>query len=168
MAVTIQVSFDDAGAVGAFARLEALGADLKPVMDGIGAGFIGAIDSRFQNESDPDGRKWVANRRGGMVLTDRGFLANSFSPRTTGQEVEVGTAIPYAAIHQTGGVIKPKNGKALAFAYAGGFAVVKSVTIPQRRFLGIGRAEQEIVGDVVRASVFAALRGRGGNEGESA
>jgi phage virion morphogenesis protein len=170
MAVTINVSFEAASSQEAFTRLAGLGANLQPVMEEFGAGFVTAISRRFETESDPDGRKWVKNRRGGMVLTDTGILANSFSSRAGRDQVEVGTAVPYAAIHQTGGVIKPKNGKALAFAYAGGFAVVKSVTIPERPFLGIGQAEKDVVNDVVKRNVFAALRARGGSgppEGES-
>jgi len=41
----------------------------------------------------------------------------------------------YALIHELGGVVKPKNAKALAFEIDGEFVTVKQVTIPARPYL---------------------------------
>lgn len=161
MAVRIEVSFDDAGAKAAFARLEALGANLKPLMEHIGAGFVHNLSRRHETQTAPDGRAWKPNRRGGVTLTDSGILADSWNARAAERELTVGTPVPYAAVHQDGAVIVPKTGKALRFQWAGGWATVKKVTIPARPMLGIGQAEREVTGDAVRRAVAAALRDRG-------
>ena len=54
-----------------------------------------------------------------------------------------------AGIHQTGGVIRAKTAKGLAFTLANGeSAVVGSVTIPARPYLGISEAEREEIEEV--------------------
>lgn len=168
MALTLDVTFDDAGARAAFGRLVALGGSLGPVMDEIGAGFVAAISRRHETQTDPDGRAWAPNRRGGIVLTDSGRLARSWTYRAAPDQVEVGSNVVYAAVHQTGATIRPKTGKALRFQVAGRWATVAEVTIPARPILGIGPAERTVVGDVVRRNVLVALLGRGGSGGAGA
>ena len=75
--------------------------------------------------------------RGKKILTDSGRLQRSITYRTRGRRLVIGTSLIYAAIHQTGGVIRAK-GKALRIPIGGGRAIFrKSVTIPARPFLVI-------------------------------
>lgn len=68
-----------------------------------------------------------------------GTLARSWAVTTVGWGerfvVRVATNTKYAKIHQTGGVIRPKNGKYLAFMYEGKFVRKTSVTIPKRLYI---------------------------------
>ena len=50
----------------------------------------------------------------------------------------------YGGIHQTGGTIVPKNGKALMFRLPGGdWATVGKVTIPARPYLGLSAKDRD-------------------------
>jgi phage gpG-like protein len=71
-----------------------------------------------------------------------GDLMRSISTRliTSGSRInaQIGTfkyKLKYAAIHEYGGTIYPKNKKALRFNAGGKFFTVKKVTIPERSYL---------------------------------
>ena len=83
---------------------------------------------RFATETAPDGSSWpkirgFRQRLKGQpkALQDKGLLRASASTRgaagnveiLTPTSLEVGTNLDYGAIHQTGGVIRPTNAKAL-------------------------------------------------------
>jgi phage gpG-like protein len=53
----------------------------------------------------------------------------------------VGSNVKYAAIHEFGGVIKPKTGEYLYFMLDGQFKKVKQVVIPERSYLREGVEE---------------------------
>ena len=76
--------------------------------------------------------------RGKKILTGSGRLQSSITYRARGRRLVIGTSLIYAAIHQTGGVIRAK-GKALRIIPIGGGRAIfrKSVTIPARPFLVI-------------------------------
>lgn len=132
-------------------------ADKKNLLDAIGNMLVSSTMKRFQDEEGPDGTKWepsgrtweaglarkgrkatekqkaVKNRaetgKFGKTLQDTGRLRSSvtFEPRTTKNEVYVGSNVIYARIHQLGG----KAGRG------------KKVTIPARPYLGISKEDQE-------------------------
>jgi HK97 gp10 family phage protein len=89
-------------------------------------------------------------------LRDTGNLINSIQKKKTkvtgnSGEVQVGTNVIYAAIHEFGGVIRAKNAKALRFRTKDGqWHTVKSVTIPARPYMrpavdeGKGRVEAAV------------------------
>lgn len=94
------------------------------------------------------------------ILNDTGTLKNSVSVRGAGgsvqgidgDEVTLGTNVPYAAIQNFGGTIIPKNGKTLAFPGLGGAMIfAKKVTIPARPFIGINQTDEEDFSDVINA-----------------
>jgi phage virion morphogenesis protein len=107
---------------------------------------------RFRTQTGPDGVAWKKGRKkSGRTLTQAGHLAGSISSRATSGEATWGVNRVYAAIHQFGGVIKPKTKKALRFRIAGGgFATVKQVTIPARPFLGVSAADRSDILHVLR------------------
>lgn len=98
------------------------------------------------------------------ILVDTATLKNSLtipgSPysidKTDGDEVELGTNIIYAAIHNFGGVIVPRNKKALAFPGLHGTVVVKKVTIPKRPFIGIGVEDEAKITEKIEAYIAKA------------
>lgn len=83
----------------------------------------------------------AARERSGRTMMERGALRNSIHARATATEAIIGTDLIYAAIHQFGGIIRPRRGQYLRFRVAGGrWATVRSVRIPARPFLPVDRA----------------------------
>ena len=145
-------------------RLRELGGDLTPVMDDIGAMLVASTQHRFETGTGPDGTSWPesarAKRQGGQTLVDSGRLRDSITHRARGDTVEVGTNVIYAAIHQFGGTIKPKNAKSLAFPGLDGAPVfVKSVTLPARPFLGVSNDDREEIAAIVADEVARSFGG---------
>jgi phage virion morphogenesis protein len=157
--VAINLTWDALGAQRAIGAMIALGADLTPVLEDVGAELESSTVERFETNVGPDGVPWkpslASQVTGKPTLVQEGFLRDSVSYRLDGRDaVEIGAggvASDYAATHQFGATITAKGG-ALRFTLATGqFVQVKSVTIPARPYLGVsdqdGRAILEIVGD---------------------
>lgn len=91
----------------------------------------------FQSQSDPYGKPWKPNLRGGQILRNRGRLIASIQrlPRATPSEVEIGSNVVYARVHQKGAVIRPVTAKALAFKLGNKQVFARKVVIPQRMFI---------------------------------
>lgn len=81
--------------------------DLTPVMQTIGEIIVEQTDTAFETCVAPDGTAWPASGRalatGGQTLIDTAVLRNSITVQATENQVEVGTNVLYAAIHQLGG-----------------------------------------------------------------
>ncbi len=126
-----------------------------PLMRAIGGFVRDATRRRFRDQVTPDGRPWKPSLRaqlqGGVTLTDRGLLRDSYIDRATPTEVQVGTNDIRAAIHHFGGVIRAKGSGALRFSLpGGGFATVKSVTMPARPALGVNDADRTEISALVQ------------------
>ena len=68
--------------------------------------------------------------------------------------------VPYARIHEFGGVIKPKNGKYLVFEINGQKVFAKSVTMPARPYLRPALHDnRDAVRKEVQDALFASLLG---------
>ncbi|MCS7069092.1 MAG: phage virion morphogenesis protein [Meiothermus ruber] len=103
----------------------------------------------FERERDPWDRPWKRSLRAqleqGQTLSDTGRLRRSFTYRANDRGFIVGTNVRYAAIHQYGGVIRPKRAKYLRFRLAGGsgkrkggrgrWVQTERVVIPARPFV---------------------------------
>jgi len=107
----------------------------------------------FRNEGAYNGHpKWKdLKSRKGQILADTGILKNSITPKTvnsdkpvagpngilkfSGDVITIGTTVKYAAIHNYGGVIRPKTKDMLRWKDAKGWHAAKQVTIPKRPFL---------------------------------
>lgn len=129
-------------------------------MESIGEGLVSATRQRFRDEEDPDGQKWSQSGRaaasGGQTLTDTARLRDSIDYAATPDKVMVGSNLPYARIHQLGGVIVPKKAKKLVFKGSDGTTMaVDKVTIPARPYLGISKDDL----DDVRAAMADFLAG---------
>lgn len=161
-----RITLDDTHAATAFAALVELGADLRSeVFAPIGVALEATTMERFDSGTGPDGEAWVPSLRvqvqGGKTLVDHGHLRDSIHSIPENNAVEIGSAHISAGIHQFGGVISAKGG-ALRFRLAdGGFATVKSVTIPARPFVGLSSEDGRIVEGIAAGALERAMGGAG-------
>lgn len=158
------------------ARLRAAGTDLTPAMQDIAVYLAASTRRRFESETGPDGKRWSPSRRvreeGGQTLTLSGDLRGSIRPAwgpdfaAAGPERSGGAGV-YAAIHQFGGAIRPKNKRALSF----GGRVVAAVRMPARPYLGFSDADRTEIVARLRDHLAAAIVGqlaRGSAQGAGA
>jgi phage virion morphogenesis protein len=165
----ITLSIDDKAATESLRRLRGMAVWPTPLLRAIGVGMVRDTDQRLGGSVGPDYQAWpalnpayAALKRGGGMLREsgqRGGLAGSLTFHISSGAVEWGSDKVYAAVHQFGGKIAPKTGKALVFKLGGRLVRARSVTIPARPFLGFGREEQDTVADVVEGFFARAMRG---------
>ncbi|WP_051957939.1 phage virion morphogenesis protein [Desulfobacter vibrioformis] len=121
--------------------------DMTPVMADFSGRMLSETMERFDLEQAPDGTGWQklsdateemraeAGKWPGKKLQVDGTLRSSIQGGHDAAGVDLAsTNVEYAAIHNFGGTIKPKKGKALKF----GSAIVSQVKIPRRQYLGFG------------------------------
>lgn len=165
----------------ALRRLTQATTDLTPALKRIGEHLVGSIKGdRFESETAPDGTPWAPlkpatlkrkqrQKRILKTLQERGSLRRSIIYQVSANQLQVGTNLEYAAIHQFGGTIPQaarsteqefkisKDGKS-RFAKRGKGNFAQRITrgastteIPARPFLGVSRRDaaaiQEIVAD---------------------
>lgn len=153
----ITISVEDAAARAMLNKLGQM--DTAPLMRRLGERIQAWTQDRFDanQQQAPDGTPWaklnpkyaqnkprhLQNRK----LTLSGHLRKSIRWQLLdSQSVLVGTNMKYAAIHQFGGTIRPKKGKALAF----GGRFVQSVTIPARPYLGISEQDNKEIREIIK------------------
>jgi phage virion morphogenesis protein len=105
------VTLDDRELQDALNQLAARVEDLTPVMDALGQVLVTRSDLSFRREETPWGQRWtplsevtLERRRGtsAQILRDTGRLAASITARASRTQVQVGTNVVYAAVHQFG------------------------------------------------------------------
>lgn len=127
--------------------------DPSPLLAELGEYGLRSTRARFKTQTAPDGTAWAAlqpwyqkekRRNKNRILTLNGYLCGQMTWQLVGDRtVEIGSNLPYAAVHQFGATIKPRAAKVLIFR---GHAA-KSVTIPARPYLGLSDEDRsEIVG----------------------
>lgn len=121
----------------------------------IGEAMVSSTRDRFKDETGPDGKTWPKSRRaaeeGGQTLSDTARLRNSIGYEATPETVAWGTNVEYAAAHQAGAEIVPKQKKFLKFkAPGGGDVFAKKVTLPARPFLGFTDEDREETRHIMR------------------
>ena len=116
------------------------------VLDVHGALGVSQTQRRItQDQKAPDGSAWTehssgysATRSGSQgLLHNEGDLVTSLDHVAGSDEVSWGSPVVYAAIHQFGGTIKPKNGARLFFMMGAQAVVASQVSIPARPYLGL-------------------------------
>ncbi len=160
---------DDRRTLRALKRLEGLGKS-RALMAQIGETLVQSTRERFHQSRDPEGRRWqplnpayAAGKRGRKILVEagmRGGLMGSIAYRAEDDRVTVGTNKVYAAPHQFGAVIRPKNAARLVFPLGGRAVFARQVTIPARPFLGISADDRREIGRVFEDTVDALTRQR--------
>lgn len=127
--------------------------DPSPLLAELGEYGLRSTRARFKTQTAPDGIAWAAlqpwyqkekRRNKNRILTLNGYLRGQMTWQLVGDRtVEIGSNLPYAAVHQFGATIKPRAAKVLMFRGH----VAKSVTIPARPYLGLSDEDRsEIVG----------------------
>lgn len=122
--------------------------DMGELMDRFGLYLESSTIDRFDDETAPDGTPWEpsirARETGGKTLTDKGLLRGSITYVAGPDQVEWGSNLIYAGVHQDGAVIEPVNASHLKFRLpGGGWVTVDRVEIPARPFLGVNAADEE-------------------------
>lgn len=161
--VVVDITFDRTGAATAFAGLQAMGADLRPLLEDVGLELETSAVERFDTNVAPDGVAWPPSIRvrekGGRTLVETARLRDSIHYRVEDDAVEVGSNVLYAGVHQVGATITAK-GEALHFQLAtGAHVTVQSVKIPARPFLGISPADDVAIVEIAGEHYRAALGG---------
>ena len=127
--------------------------DPSPLLAELGEYGLRSTRARFKTQTAPDGTAWAAlqpwyqkekRRNKNRILALNGYLRGQMTWQLVGDRtVEIGSNLPYAAVHQFGATIKPRAAKVLIFRGH----VAKSVTIPARPYLGLSDEDRsEIVG----------------------
>lgn len=127
--------------------------DPSPLLAELGEYGLRSTRARFKTQTAPDGTAWAAlqpwyqmekRRNKNRILALNGYLRGQMTWQLVGDRtVEIGSNLPYAAVHQFGATIKPRAAKVLMFRGH----VAKSVTIPARPYLGLSDEDRsEIVG----------------------
>lgn len=114
--------------------------NMAPVFDEIGNTVVSNTQGRMKQGVKPDGSPQKPVQRGGTPLVDQGILRGSITHQPSNDQVEVGTNVIYAAIHQFGG----QAGRGHA------------VTIDARPYLGISSEDELDINDIVHDYLEAA------------
>jgi len=120
-------------------------ADMADVLPDIGEELLQSTDERFRQEEAPDGTPWAPlspvtlaqkKRDTPNILKEeglRGGLRGSINYQVRGNQLSLGSPMPYARIHQLGG----KAGRN------------RKVTIPSRPYLGVSEDDEAEIRDIV-------------------
>jgi len=120
------------------------------------AGHLVVLQTQERIRSEktaPDGGAWKPNRAGTSILYASGLLEESIHHQVADNVATIGSSLVYARIHNDGGVITPKKGKALRFPVGGkrgrrGGNDQKTrakVVMPKRTFLGLSPANRQVI-----------------------
>jgi phage virion morphogenesis protein len=157
----VRVTIDDRQLSQALRELARVGRDPSPALKALGPLLVASTRNRITAEQAPDGTAWpalnpayAAGKRGPGMLRERAMRGGLFASLTSevdGAKLRVGTNKVYAAVHQFGATITPRNAPALVFRLGKRLVRAKKVTIPARPFLGISEEDRETIADVFEA-----------------
>lgn len=143
-------------------RLKAAAQDLTPAMDEASEVMLRGTLQRFKDEEGPSGVPWqksaAALEEGRKTLTKSGDLSNAVD-RMSGSDFaavgvyRIGGPGAYAAIHQFGGTIRPKAGKALNTP----FGYRASVKMPARPYLGFSDDDLAAIDKILLGHLLTVL-----------
>lgn len=148
-------------------RALAAAVDFTPAMREIASLMETETANRFELGTAPSGVPWLPSQRvieeasqrvieeGPKTLVDSRALLTSIASAVTATSAAVGTNIRYAAIHQFGGTIRPRNARALRTP----FGPRGAVRMPARPFLGFGAAEEQEIPRILSDHIASAFEG---------
>jgi phage virion morphogenesis protein len=123
----INISLEGADLAGYLSGLGERLTQLREPFDEIGAYLVSEFKENMQQGVSPEGENWGssnpsrrAREQNGQTLIDRGHLRDSNTHIAEDSQLQVGSALVYAAIHQLGG----KSGRG------------HKVTLPARPWMG--------------------------------
>lgn len=151
----LDISFDTAHIQAAFARVQALGLNPRPITRQIAGILADSSEQAFADEKDPEsGRKWTdlspshkqyREKKGywpGKILQMQGALAMSMTTGYGPTKAWIGSPMVYAAIHQLGGTSDMAPGPA---------------AIPARPYMGIDDVARKEILHVIQNALSASL-----------
>lgn len=161
------ITIDDQDVNDALARLYAAAGDVTPALKNIGEFEAKTTRGRFLSQTDPEGKPWktlnelyAKTKKGPGILRGATRDLSQIIWQLAEGGVEIGSNVVYAGVHNEGATIIPKDAAALVFSMGGQTFKVKSVTIPQRQFLGWNEASiQEAIAIVQDHFVLAVTPG---------
>lgn len=147
--------------------IEAVGDLTKPMAE-ISEDWLDNTRTRFVLQFDPAGIPWKPRRdpeNSNPLLFKSGDLRNQLDNDFGPDFAEIGvqaTGGPaeYAAIHNYGGVVRPKKGQALRTP----FGVFAQIVIPKRQFIGASDADQANAVAILTDHLKAAFSADAGSE----
>lgn len=132
------------GAVTAFQQLIDRGQNLQPALNAIAEYLRGSTQDRITAGESPDGTPFAAlsdytlsvkSRNQDKILIERGYLYNLVY-QTTEDQMQLGSTMVYAAMHQFGGTTAPNS-------------MIPNKAIPERPYLGISETDEaEIIATI--------------------
>lgn len=168
----ITVKIDDAEVKAMLARLQERAGNMRPVMGRIGKFYVRSVMENFQAQASPDGTPWerlsqttmmsglgrhkgwrkdkglsARGKRylqGKRILKERGDMEGGVRSQADTNSVTIGVGghIPYAAIHQFGGIAGRE----------------KSVNIPARPYLAVNRGDGMDLAEKDRVRIMEVIR----------
>jgi phage virion morphogenesis protein len=166
---SIKVTVREGDLLEAFRRLREKDGGLEQAaLKNIGQQLVKSVRRRFSAQKAPDGTAWkplnpeyAKGKRGTKMLQEQGMrsgLLGSIVYQVGPHRVAVGTNKIYAAIHQFGGTIVPRNGDFLAFRMGGKVVFARKVVIPARPYLGISTEDRQEILQVVEDHIAETWR----------
>lgn len=145
--------------------LQRLGNNARGLMHRLGERLKDSTQERFNTQTAPGGQEWqqlnpiykaAKHKNSDKILTLRGQLRSSIRYQVKGGDtVAIGTNLEYAAMHQFGGSIKPRAGKALRAGSRGNGVWRKMVKTPARPYLGISKQDSALIQRITNGWVKA-------------
>jgi phage virion morphogenesis protein len=166
----ITISGDAAPIQSALDAIMAIGSRPQEVLAAIGLELHDRTVKRMESGEDPNGIRWEtyaplnplyqSGKTSPDILRESGDLFASIHSEVEGHAILVGTDLIYGAIHQFGGIIRPKNEPQLSFEMGGELFHRGSVTIPARPYLGLGPGDEAAIVDRLDEFLAIAMGGR--------
>jgi len=155
---TIKIEFDDRAITAALSNLAAAGRDLSPALRDIGEYMLNATKERFAAGEAPDGTPWAENKPSTLakkkgdkpLIGESKRLSNEISYALTGEGVEIGTSLEYAAVQQFGA----DQGE---FGNTSRGAPIPWGDIPARPFLGINADDEHEILAIIGEHILGAV-----------
>lgn len=162
--ITVKIEKDDI--TPALHRAIAGARNKRPILLAMGQTFKSITEGTFNSVgASYRPTPWKPKRDGTpSILQKSTMMAKSFHLEVSGDSATVSNSTIYAAIHQLGGVIRPKNKKALRFFSGGKWWMVKQVTMPARPFFPVlnGKLTEKaakMIGNAARRVVERMFKG---------
>jgi len=155
--ISYTVTIDDEKARQYLQRLVAKMENPLGFYQSVGDHLSGATGENFKRETAPDGTAWTPLQPSTLrrrikkgnpktdILRVSGGLAGSINARPSNTEVRIGSAVPYAAIHQLGGTINRPARQGKLFNRSDVKVRAYTITIPARPYLGVSKDDERII-----------------------
>lgn len=167
----VELTFENQAQVQrALTMLAAVGRSPEALLKPIGVKLASNTRDRMQAGRDPQGNRfaplspaYLPFKRGPSVLVGAGMqggLMGSITSAVSGDQVAVGSNKVYAAVHQFGATIRPKNPKGLLIfrdARGRAWGAAREVTIPARPYLGLSGEDQDDILDITEGAFQRAM-----------